>query len=341
MTGKRILKLSVLGLFLCTVPACSTKSPGPAAKVYEGTGFSTPGTYHMQSLLDGRGTLTDHLVREKARNAAFRDVDIAALHKLFRNAYGQLYLPIEPGVPLCHMEANFRHCRGIELLADFRIYADDTIVLHSTVLYHVAIRLEKDQPNFFRAIKTQRDRGDFALPRHYYAGELAQTIQQSLPILEEIATDYRKYIKEGDREIEIGLTLEVAHEKSQTVKTDMEREDVAGLGTGVLLSALPNMAFLTSLSVSALSTGGQTFWNVLEEKKEFDLYKRMLELEQVEYAYGRSMGRNAFRAVRRLAKPSPDIILRDLKIRLRLKRPQIPDTTVPETVKADNNGIKQ
>ena len=115
----------------------------------------------------------------------------------------------------------------------------------------------------------------------------------------------------------------------------MEREDVAGLSAGMLLSALPNMAFLTSLTVSALSTGGHTFWNVLEEKKEFDLYKRALELEKVEYSYGRSMGRNAFRTFRRMAEPSPDIILRDLKIRLRAKKPQMQEPAVPESGKAE------
>ena len=157
----RIVHLSLATLFICALSACTTKAPGQPAKVYERTGFTAPGTYRLQIKLDGRGSLADQLLSEKARNPAFRDVDMASLHKLFRNAFSQLYFPVQPGAPLCHMETNFRHCRGIELLADFRVYTDDTIVLHSSVLYHVTIRIEKDQPNFFRAIKTQRGQGRF------------------------------------------------------------------------------------------------------------------------------------------------------------------------------------
>lgn len=330
-----LARFLLFSLLFFSLTACSAKSPTQPARIYEGTGFTKPGSYRLQSLLDGRGTLTDHLLREKTRNPALRDVDITALHKFFQKAYAQLYLPVQPGTPLCHLASNFRHCNGIELLADFHVYTDDTIVLHSSVLYHVNIRLEKDQPNFFRAIKTQRDRGDFALPRHYYAGDLAKAIQEALPILQEIATDYRKYIKTGDREIEIALTLEVAREKGQTIKADLDREDAAGLSTGILLSAVPNIALLTRLTVSALTTGGRTFWNVLEEEKEFDLYKRALALDQVEYSYGKSMARNAFRTIHRLSEPSPDILLRDLKIRLRPQKSQAPPPILSEALSHD------
>jgi hypothetical protein len=251
-----------------------------------------PGSYHLKFLLNGQGTLAEYLLSEKTQNPELKDFDILGLVKLFQNAYPQLYLPVRPGVPLCNLETNFKHCKGIELLADFEIYEDDTVVLHSWVFYHIKLRLEGDQPNFFRTAKAQRDRGEFALPRHYYVGALIEAIQKALPILQEIATDYRKYIKDDNQEIEIEFTLEEAPEKTAAKKADQNIQDIAKLSGGVIISVLPQISFLTGLTISSLHTGGRTFWEVLKEEKEFDLCKRNLDLNQVDFSYADSFYRN-------------------------------------------------
>jgi hypothetical protein len=236
--------LLLLILLLCSMPGCSAKSTTQVAKVYQETDPVTPGSYHLQFLLDGRDTLAEYLSQQKARNPELKDFDVSGLMKLFRNAYPQLYLPVQPGVPLCNLETNFKHCKGIELLADFEVYGDNTVILNRWVFYHIKLRLEGDQPNFFRTAKAQRDRGEFALPRRYYVGSLVEAIQKALPILQEIATDYRKYIKDDNQEIEIELTLEESREKAEAKQSEKDRKDTADFGGSILLSVLPNISFL-------------------------------------------------------------------------------------------------
>ena len=242
------------------------------------------------------------------------------LERLFRVSYPQLYLPVQPGVPLCNLETNFKHCKGIELLADFEIFTDDTVVLHSRIFYHVKIRLQRYEPNFFRTAKAQRDRGEFALPRHYYTGALVEAIQKALPILQEIATDYPKYIKDDNQEIEIELTLEDARERSAARKADQDIRDTAGLSSGVIVSSLPNISFLAGLTVTALNTGGRTFWQVLKEEKDFDLCKSSLNLNEVNFSYAESSARNFSGTFRRLFEPPADIVIQKIIIRLCQKK---------------------
>ncbi len=181
--------VALLILLLWSIAGCSVKAPTQAARIYREPGLVKPGNYHLKFLLTGRGTLAEYLRDEKARNPELKDFEVAGLLKLLRSTFPQLYLPVQPGAPICHLETNFRHCRGIEILADLQMYWDDTVVLYSAVYYHVNLRLEGDHPNFFRAAKAQRDRGEFALPRHYYVGALLDAIRKALPILQEIAAD--------------------------------------------------------------------------------------------------------------------------------------------------------
>jgi hypothetical protein len=312
-TGQRLLLI----LLLSSIMGCSARATTQAAKVYKEAGLVKPGDYHLKFLLDGRDTLAEYLLREKDRNPELQDFDISGLMKLFRNAYPQLYLPVQPGAPLCNLETNFKHCKGIELLADFETYGDDTVVLHSWVFYHIQLRLEGDQPNFFRTAKAQRDRGEFALPRHYYVGSLVEAIQKALPILHEIATDYRKYIKSENHEIEVELTLEESRRRASAKQSDQNMKDTAEAGGSVILSALPNLSFLTGLTISALHSGGRTFWEVLKEKKEFEICKRNLDINQVEFSYGRSIANNLPYILRGPPESPSDIIIHEIKIRLR------------------------
>lgn len=316
--------LPSLILLLCLITGCAAKARSQVARVYKETGFANPGSYHLKFLLDGQGTLAEYLLNEKSQNPDLKDFDVYGLIKLFRISYPQLYLPVQPGIPLCNLETNFKHCKGIELLADFDIFADDTVVLHSRVLYHVKIRLQRYESNFFRTAKVQRDRGEFALPRHYYTGALVEAIQQALPILQEIATDYPKYIKDDNQELEIELILEEARERSAAKKADQDIKDAAGLSSGVILSALPNISFLAGLTVSALNSGGRTFWQVLKEEKEFDLYKGSLDLKEVNFSYAESSARNFSGAFRRLFEPPPDIVIRKITVRLCQKEEKLP-----------------
>jgi hypothetical protein len=314
-----MMLLPGLILSLCLIAGCAAKAPSQVATVYKETGFANPGSYHLKFLLDGQGTLAEYLLNEKSRNPELEDFDVPVLEKLFRISYPQLYLPVQPGVPLCNLDTNFKHCKGLELLADFEIYADDTVVLHSRVLYHVKIRLQGNDANFFRTAKAQRDRGEFALPRRYYIGALIEAIQKALPILQEIATDYPKYIKDDNKEIEIDLTLEEARERSAAKKADQDMKDTAGLSGGVILSAIPNVSFLAGLTVSTLNAGGRTFWQVLKEEKDFDLYKSSLDLKEVNFSYTESSARNFSGTFRRLFEPPADILIRRIMIRLRDK----------------------
>ena len=316
---RKMVMLPGLILSLCLITGCAAKARSQVATVYKETGFANPGSYRLKFLLDGQGTLAEYLLNEKSQNSELKDFDMQGLEKLFRISYPQLYLPVQPGVPLCNLDTNFKHCKGLELLADFEIFADDTVVLHSCVLYHVKIRLGGDESNFFRTAKAQRDRGEFALPRHYYIGALIEAIQKALPILQEIATDYPKYIKDDNQEIEIELTLEEARERSAAKKADQDMKDTAGLSGGVILSALPNVSLLAGLTVSALNSGGRTFWQVLKEEKDFDLYKSSLDLKEVNFSYTESSARNFSGTFRRLFEPPADILIRKIIIRLREK----------------------
>ena len=318
---KRAGPFLLLILVLCSVPGCSARSTTQIAKVYQETAPVKPGSYHLQFLLDGRDTLAEYLLREKTRNPELKDFDVSGLMKLFRNGYPQLYLPVQPGVPLCNLETNFKYCKGIELLADFEIYGDNTVVLNRWMFYHIKLRLEGDQPNFFRTAKAQRDRGEFALPRHYYVGSLVEAIQKALPILREIATDYRKYIKDDDQEIEIELTLEESREKVEAKQSEKNMKDTANAGGSILISVLPSISFFAGLTISALHSGGRTFWEVLKEEKEFELCKRRLDLQQVEFSYTESIANNFSHILMRSDESTSAIIIREIIIRLRQKEP--------------------
>ncbi|MHB9098406.1 MAG: hypothetical protein ACYC5X_11375 [Syntrophales bacterium] len=312
--------VAFLILLLWSIAGCSAKAPTQAARVYREPDLVKPGSYHLEFLLTGQGTLAEYLRDEKTRNPDLKDFEVAGLLKLLRNAAPQLYLPVQSGAPICHLETNFKYCRGIELVADLQMYGDDTVVLNSSVYYHINLRLEGDHPNFFRAAKAQRDRGEFALPRHYYVGALLDAIQKALPILQEIATDYRKYIKTDHQVIEIVLTLEESPERALARQKDKTIKDTANLGGSVvILSALPNLSFWAGLTVSAFYSGGKTFWEVLEEEKDFDLSKRSLELDQVEFSYTSSFGRNFSHILRSSTEPVSDIIIRGIIVRLRPK----------------------
>lgn len=330
---RKMVLLPGLILSLCLITGCAAKARSQVAKVYKEAGFANPGSYRLNFLLDGQGTLAEYLLNEKTKNPELNDFDISGLEKLFRISYPQLYLPVQPGVPLCNLETNFKHCKGIELLADFEIFADDTVVLHSSVFYHVKIRLQRYESSFFRTAKVQRDRGEFALPRHYYIGALIESIQKALPILQEIETDYPKYIKDDNKEIEIELILEEARERSAAKKADQDVKDTAGLSGGVIISALPNISFLAGLTVSALNSGGRTFWQVLKEEKDFDLYKSSLDLKDVNFSYAESSARNFSGTFRRLFEPPPDIIIRKIIVRLCQKEQELP------TLQGNSEGV--
>jgi hypothetical protein len=304
------------------MPGCAAKTGTQAAKVYQQPGLAEPGSYHISFLLDGQVTLNDYLEKEITRNPDLKDFKVSELLNLFRNAYPQLYLPVQPGVPLCNLETNFRHCRGIELLTDFETYSDGFVVLHHAVYYHIKLRLEGNHPNFFRAAKAQRDLGEFALPRRYYVGSLVDAIQKALPILQEIAADYRKYIKNDQQEIEIELTLEESRAKTSAKKTDQDLTNAAHLSSRVILSVLPSITFVTGLTLSALASGGKTFWEVLEEEKRFDLHKRTLALDQVDFSYTESVTRNSSRMFIGFFEPPPDMYIRGITIRLCQKEPR-------------------
>jgi hypothetical protein len=307
---------SLLIFLLCSIMGCPAKATTQFAKIYKEAGIVKPGSYHLQFFLNGRDTLAEYLSHEKTRNPELKDFDVSGLMRLFRNAYPQLYLPVQPGVPLCNLETNFRHCKGIELLADFETYRDDTVVLNSWVLYHIKLRLEGDQPNFFSTARTQRNRGEFSLPRHYYVGALVESIQKALPILQEIATDYRKYIKNDNQEIEIELTLEESRKRVTAKEYDNLMKDTASLSGSVILSVLPSIPFLAGLTISTLHSGGRTFWEVLKEEKEFELCRRKLDLNQVRFSYTDSIFNNFSHILRRPPESPSDIIIHEIVIRL-------------------------
>jgi len=329
---KGIRLLLWVSLLLCFMVGCAAKTGTQVAKVYQQPDLAKPGSYHISFLLDGQGTLNDYLEKEITRNPDLKDFNVSELLKLFRNAYPQLYRPVQPGIPLCNLETNFRNCKGIELLADFEIYNDNSVVLHHAVYYHIKLRLEGNQPNFFQAAKAQRDRGEFALPRGHYVGSLVDAIQKSLPILQEIATNYHKYIKNDQQEIEIDLTLEESREKSSAKKATQDQANAAHLGSKVLIiSILPSISFVSGLTVSALTSGGKSFWEVLKEEKSFDLHKKTLALDQVDFSYTESFNRHFSQLFRGFFKPPSDMYIREITIRLCQKEP-LPSSSPESTV---------
>jgi hypothetical protein len=195
--------------------------------------------------------------------------------------------------------------------------------LHSQILYHVRLRLEGNQPNFFRAARAQRDRGEFALPRHFYVGALVQAIQKALPILQEVATDYQKYIKDDSDEIEIELILEASREQAEARRANKQMNDAMHFSGGIVLSALPSLTFVAGLTVSALHSGGRSFWEILRDQREFDLCKQDLKLDQVEFSYTESFSKN-FSHLLITSDDSPDVLIRGIVIRLRQKGPTTP-----------------
>lgn len=320
---RRTRRLLILTLLAVLAAGCTVKAPTPASLIYREPTLGKPGSYRLQLFPDGQGSLAAYLAREKAANPALEGLDVPGLMKLFRNAFPELYLPVQPGVPLCNLETNFNHCKGIELAADFELYGDDTIVLQSRLLYHVRLRLEGDQPNFFRAAKAQRDRGDFVLPRHFYVGALVSALQKRLPILQEIATDYRKYIRDDGDEIEIELILEASRDRAEARKTDQQMNDAMHFGGGLVLSALPSLTFIAGLTVSALHSGGRSFWEILKDRREFDLCKESLKLDQVDFSYTESFSRN-FSHLLISPEGSRDVLIRGIVIRLCRKGPETP-----------------
>ena len=317
-----LLLILILILLTGLALGCTAKARTPAPRIFKEPALGTPGNYRLQLFPDGRGTLAEYLAREKACNPGLDGLDVPGLMNLFRTAFPELYLPVQPGVPLCNLDTNFRHCKGIELAADFAIYRDDTVVLRSQILYHVRLRLEGNQPNFFRAAKVQRDRGEFALPRHFYVGALVEKIQETLPILQEIATDYDKYIKDSD-EVEIELILEASREKAAARMADKRLNDAMHFSGGIVLSTLPSLTFVAGLTLSAIHSGGRSFWDILKDQREFDLCKERLKLDQVEFSYRSSLSRN-FSHVLVTPDAPPDVILRGIVIRLCRKEPATP-----------------
>ncbi|MHB8772285.1 MAG: hypothetical protein ACYC7J_14930 [Syntrophales bacterium] len=330
----RLLLIPILLLGLAA--GCTVKAPPPVPRIYKEAGLGKPGSYRLQLFPDGRDTLGEYLTRERTANPGLAGIDCTGLMKLFRTAFPELYLPVQPGVPLCNLETNFKHCKGIELGADFELYGDDTVVLHSRILYHVRLRLEEDQPNFFRAAKAQRDRGDFALPRHFYVGALVEAIQKALPILQEIATDYRKYIKDDGDEIEIELILEASRDQAAARKADKQLTDAMHFSGGMVLSALPSLTLVAGLTVSALHTGGRSFWEVLKDQREFDLCKQDLELEQVEFSYTDSLAKNFSHPLRPADGPS-EVLIRGIVIRLCRKG----QARAGSTISGTGDGIRE
>jgi hypothetical protein len=100
------------------------------------------------------------------------------------------------------------------------------------------------------------------------------------------------------------------------------------LSGGAIFSALPSVSLLAGATVSALNSGGRTFWQVLKEEREFELYKNSLELNEVNFSYAESSKRNFTDSFRRLFEAPPDIVIRKITIRLRPKGMQ--ETTAPE-----------
>jgi hypothetical protein len=329
-------RLSLILMLLAALAAgCTVKARTPAARIYKETSLGLPGSYGFQLFPDGRGSLGEYLTREKAvGNPALDGLDVPGLMRLCYEAFPELHQPVQPGAPLCNLAANFKHCKGIELTADFEIFGDDTVVLHSRILYHVRLRLEGNSPNFFTAARTQRDRGEFALPRHFYVGDLTAAIQKTLPILQEIATDYRKYIKDDRDEIEIELILEASRDKAAAQKANKQMDDAMHFGGGVVLSALPGLGFLAGLTISALHSGGRSFWEILKDKKEFDLCKRSLKLEQAEFSYTESFLKN-FKHLLRPPDDAPDVLIRGIVIRLRPK-----ESTTPPSEPRHGEGLR-
>lgn len=309
-------RLLILILVIGLGAGCTVKARTPSALIYKEAALGKPGSYRFQLFPDGQGTLADYLTRERAGNPGLDGLSPPGLVKLFRNAFPELYLPVQPGAPLCNLETNFKYCKGIELAADFEIYGDEMVVLYSQLLYHIRLRLEGDQPNFFRAAKAQRDRGEFALPRRFYVGALVEAIQKTLPILREIATDYRKYIRDDGDEIEIELILEASRDRAAAKMAGRQLNDAMHFGGGVVLSALPSLTFLAGLTVSAIHSGGRSFWEVLKDERQFDLCQQSLKLDQVEFSYTESLFRN-FSHFLMTPDGSSDVLIRGIIIRLR------------------------
>ena len=91
----------------------------------------------------------------------------------------------------------------------------------------------------------------------------------------------------------------------------------------MIISVLPQLSFFTGLTVSSLHTGGRTFWEVLKEEKEFDLCKRNLDLNQVEFSYADSFYKNFSGILWNLIEPPSEIYIREIIIRLRQKEQKI------------------
>jgi hypothetical protein len=82
---------------------------------------------------------------------------------------------------------------------------------------------------------------------------------------------------------------------------------------------LPNLPFFAGLTVSALYSGGKTFWEVLEEEKAFTICKRDLTLAEVEFSYPDSFARNFSHLLKSPSEMPSAVILREIRIRLRQK----------------------
>jgi hypothetical protein len=92
--------------------------------------------------------------------------------------------------------------------------------------------------------------------------------------------------------------------------------------SGIVLSALPSITFFTGLTISALHSGGRSFWEVLKDQREFDLCKQSLMLDQVEFSYTESFSRN-FSHLLWTQNDSTDVLIRGIIIRLRHKGPAV------------------
>jgi hypothetical protein len=317
--GMMLWQLVLLIVLSCLVVGCGPKARTSVAKIYRETALAKPGSYHLKFLLSGEGTLSEYFSRQQARVPELKDVNLPELEKLVRKAYPQLYPDLKTGSLLCNLEINFKHCRGIELLADLVMYADNTVVLYNFLYYHVNVRVERNQNNFYSAVKSQYERGEFTLPPRYPVEKLVDDIRNAMPILQEIATNYSRYIKDGNQEIEIDLTLEVNPERTSAAKNQQNISSAAEFSGQTAVSVLQGASFLANLTVSTLYSGGRTFWEVLQEERKFDLYRQNLGLKRVEFSYTGSFTRNLTKGWRNLMTPSSDILVREVVIRLREK----------------------
>jgi len=117
--------------------------------------------------------------------------------------------------------------------------------------------------------------------------------------------------------------LEASREQAEAKRANKQLNDAMHFSGGIVLSALPSLTFVAGLTVSALHSGGRSFWEILRDQREFDLCKQDLKLDQVEFSYTESFSKN-FSHLLVASDDSPDVLIRGIVIRLRQKGPTTP-----------------